>query len=72
MSPGYILHLGSLGFVRTKTLKAFPEPAYREIIARLNRVGVTHGPARPRRNHERRYLRNGEAGGVRKLTSTQL
>ena len=39
----YVLHLGGLGFVRTKTLKAFPETAYREIIlpvARLSRVGV--------------------------------
>jgi uncharacterized protein with GYD domain len=29
------LQLGSLGFVRTKTLKAFPETAYREIIRSL-------------------------------------
>ena len=27
-----VLQLGGLGFVRTKTLKAFPETAYREII----------------------------------------
>jgi uncharacterized protein with GYD domain len=31
----FILLLGSLGNVRTKTLKAFPEAAYREIIASL-------------------------------------
>ena len=31
----YVLQLGSLGFVRTKTLKAFPETAYREIIRSL-------------------------------------
>jgi uncharacterized protein with GYD domain len=31
----YVLQLGSLGFVRTKTLKAFPESAYREIIRSL-------------------------------------
>jgi uncharacterized protein with GYD domain len=30
-----VLHLGGLGFVRTKTLKAFPETAYREIIRSL-------------------------------------
>ena len=29
----FMLLLGSLGSVRTKTLKAFPEAAYREIIA---------------------------------------
>jgi uncharacterized protein with GYD domain len=29
------LQLGSLGFVRTKTLKAFPETAYSEIIRSL-------------------------------------
>jgi hypothetical protein len=29
----YVLQLGGLGFVRTKTLKAFPETAYREIIS---------------------------------------
>ena len=28
----YVLQLGGLGFVRTKTLKAYPETAYREII----------------------------------------
>ena len=31
----YVLQLGRLGFVRTKTLKAFPETAYREIIRSL-------------------------------------
>ena len=31
----YGLLLGGLGFVRTKTLKAFPETAYREIIRSL-------------------------------------
>jgi uncharacterized protein with GYD domain len=31
----YALQLGGLGFVRTKTLKAFPETAYREIIRLL-------------------------------------
>ena len=31
----YVLLLGRLGFVRTKTLKAFPETAYREIIRSL-------------------------------------
>ena len=31
----FMLLLGSLGSVRTKTLKAFPEAAYREIIASL-------------------------------------
>ena len=31
----FALQLGSLGNVRTKTLKAFPEAAYREIIASL-------------------------------------
>jgi uncharacterized protein with GYD domain len=31
----YVLQLGGLGFVRTKTLKAFPETAYREIICSL-------------------------------------
>ena len=29
------LQLGMLGNIRTRTLKAFPEPAYREIIAAL-------------------------------------
>ena len=29
----YVLQLGGLGFVRTKTLKAFPETAYREMPA---------------------------------------
>jgi hypothetical protein len=31
----YVPQLGGLGFVRTKTLKAFPEAAYREIIRSL-------------------------------------
>ncbi|WP_207482995.1 GYD domain-containing protein [Arenibaculum pallidiluteum] len=31
----FTLMLGSLGAVRTKTLKAFPERAFREIIASL-------------------------------------
>ena len=31
----YVLQLGGFGFVRTKTLKAFPETAYREIIRSL-------------------------------------
>ena len=31
----YVLQLGGLGFVRTKTLKAFPEAAYPEIIRSL-------------------------------------
>ena len=31
----YVLQLGGLGFVRTKTLKAFPESAYREIVRSL-------------------------------------
>jgi uncharacterized protein with GYD domain len=31
----FVMQLGMLGFVRTKTLKAFPETAYREIIASL-------------------------------------
>jgi uncharacterized protein with GYD domain len=37
----YVLQLGGLGFVRTKTLKAFPEAAYREIIRSL---GLTLKP----------------------------
>ncbi len=32
----FSLQLGALGNVRTQTLKAFPEAAYREIIATLN------------------------------------
>ena len=32
----FTLQLGMLGNVRTRTLKAFPESAYREIIASLN------------------------------------
>jgi uncharacterized protein with GYD domain len=35
VSARFTLLLGSLGSVRTKTLKAFPEAAYREIIASL-------------------------------------
>jgi uncharacterized protein with GYD domain len=31
----FVMQLGMLGFVRTHTLKAFPETAYREIIASL-------------------------------------
>jgi uncharacterized protein with GYD domain len=31
----FTLRLGMLGYVRTTTLKAFPEAAYREIIAHL-------------------------------------
>jgi len=31
----FVLQLGLLGNVRTRTLKAFPEAAYREIIASL-------------------------------------
>jgi uncharacterized protein with GYD domain len=31
----FVLQLGGLGFVRTRTLKAFPETAYREIIRSL-------------------------------------
>ena len=34
-SARFTLRLGMLGYVRTTTLKAFPEAAYREIIARL-------------------------------------
>src|SRR5208283_926734 len=40
----FTLLLGSLGSVRTKTLKAFPEAAYREIIASLGK----HMRAEPR------------------------
>jgi uncharacterized protein with GYD domain len=32
----FTMQLGMLGNVRTKTLKAFPEAAYREIIATLS------------------------------------
>jgi uncharacterized protein with GYD domain len=31
----FALQIGGLGFVRTRTLKAFPETAYREIIRSL-------------------------------------
>ena len=32
----FVMQLGMLGFVRTRTLKAFPESAYREIVASLS------------------------------------
>jgi uncharacterized protein with GYD domain len=32
----FLMQLGMLGNVRTRTLKAFPEAAYREIITRLS------------------------------------
>jgi uncharacterized protein with GYD domain len=32
----FSLQLGMLGNIRTRTLKAFPEAAYREIISSLN------------------------------------
>jgi uncharacterized protein with GYD domain len=32
----FLMQLGMLGNVRTHTLKAFPEAAYREIVATLN------------------------------------
>ncbi|MEK0085588.1 GYD domain-containing protein [Benzoatithermus flavus] len=35
ISARFLLLLGAAGFVRTKTMKAFPEAAYREIIASL-------------------------------------
>jgi len=35
VSARFTLQLGMLGFVRTRTLKAFPEPAYREIMRSL-------------------------------------
>ncbi len=35
ISTRFLLLLGQGGFVRTKTMKAFPETAYREIIASL-------------------------------------
>jgi uncharacterized protein with GYD domain len=41
----YILQLGGLGFVRTKTLKAFPETAYREIIRSLP-ASISNTPSR--------------------------
>ncbi len=31
----FMLQLGQLGFIRAQTLKAFPEAAYRELIASL-------------------------------------
>ncbi|HYP58585.1 MAG TPA: GYD domain-containing protein [Beijerinckia sp.] len=31
----FTLQIGSLGYARTKTLKAFPEAAYREIVTSL-------------------------------------
>ena len=36
VSARFTLLLGALGMVRTKTLKAFPEAAYRQIIASLS------------------------------------
>ena len=35
VSARFQLLLGAQGYVRTSTMKAFPEPAYREIIASL-------------------------------------
>ena len=35
VSARFTVQLGMLGFVRTQTLKAFPEPAYREIMRSL-------------------------------------
>ena len=35
VSARFIMQLGQLGSVRTRTLKAFPEAAYRELIASL-------------------------------------
>ena len=35
LAARYVLEPGGVGFVRTKTLKAFPETAYREIIRSL-------------------------------------
>ena len=35
VSARFQLLLGAQGYVRTTTMKAFPEPAYREIIASL-------------------------------------
>jgi uncharacterized protein with GYD domain len=35
ISARFQLLLGAQGYVRTTTMKAFPEPAYREIIASL-------------------------------------
>ncbi len=35
VSARFTLVLGMLGTVRTRTLKAFPEAAYREIVASL-------------------------------------
>ena len=32
----FAFQLGQLGYIRTRTLKAFPEAAYREIIASLD------------------------------------
>jgi len=31
----FVMQLGMLGFVRTRTVKVFPETAYREILASL-------------------------------------
>jgi uncharacterized protein with GYD domain len=35
ISSRFLLLLGASGYIRTKTMKAFPEAAYREIIASL-------------------------------------
>ena len=36
ISARFQLLLGEQGFVRSKTMKAFPETAYRELITRLD------------------------------------
>ena len=36
VSARFQLLLGEQGFVRSKTMKAFPETAYRELISRLD------------------------------------
>jgi uncharacterized protein with GYD domain len=46
----YVLQLGGLGFVRTKTLKAFPDRLPRNHpLARLSRVGCSWRRAAPAR-----------------------
>jgi len=35
VSARFIMELGQLGFLRTRTMKAFPEAAYRELVATL-------------------------------------
>ena len=35
VSARFVMQLGQLGAVRTRTMKAFPEAAYRELIASL-------------------------------------